>query len=381
MKGFLNAKTYIEGFGIRRVNVGVENGRIVYIGNEDNGIQPIYDVGEGYVLPGFIDLHVHGAAGQDVMDGSVKSLKCMATALASEGVTGFLATTMTQSSSNIFKALRCVGEYIKSNPKSGAEVLGVHLEGPFIAQKYAGAQPKEYILPPSIDLFEKFNKASGYNIKKVTTAPELDGAEDFIKHLVKKGIVVSAGHSNATYAIMENAVNWGVNSVTHTYNAQSGLHHRDVGLVGAAMLLDGLNCEIICDLAHVSPPAIKLLIKNKRSDSITVITDGIRAKHTSDGVSELGGQTVYVKNGQARLTNGALAGSVLKMNMAIKNLVQMGVPLTTAVDFAAINPARQLGIDSETGGIKARKRGDFAILDENFNVLLTLRNGNIIYKR
>ena len=173
----------------------------------------------------------------------------------------------------------------------------------------------------------------------------------------------------------------GLSSITHTFNAQKPLHHREVGTVGSALLFDELNCEAICDTIHLSIPAIKLLIKNKPHDKFTLITDAMRAKHLPDGESELGGQKVIVKNGEARLENGVLAGSILKMNDAIKNLVtKCGVSITDAIDFATANPAKNLNIYGKKGSISLGKDADLTVIDNNFNVLLTLRNGKIIFK-
>ena len=180
---------------------------------------------------------------------------------------------------------------------------------------------------------------------------------------------------------MKKAVSVGLSNVTHTYNAQKGVHHREVGTVGSAFLFDELNCEMICDLIHLSIPAIKLLIKNKPHDKITLITDSMRAKYLPEGISELGGQEVIVKNGEARLNNGALAGSILKMNVAIKNLVlSCNQKFLDAVDWATINPAKNLGVDDKMGSIAVGKNANFTILDEEFEVQLTVRDGNIIYK-
>ena len=181
---------------------------------------------------------------------------------------------------------------------------------------------------------------------------------------------------------MEKAVKNGLTNVTHTYNCQKPLHHRDVGTVGSAYLFDELNCEIICDLIHLSIPAIKLVVKNKPHDKVTLITDSMRAKYLPDGLSELGGQEVIVKNGEARLNNGALAGSILKMNDAIKNLVlSCNVKFTDAVDFATANPAKNLGVFDKVGSIEVGKNADFTVLNEEFEVCLTVRDGKIVYKK
>ena len=381
MKCFKNATVYVDGKGL--VN------RTVYF---DDKIQKISRCGltkaeeitlpdGAIVLPGFIDQHIHGAGGSDGMDGTVEDISTIANTIAAEGTTTFLVTTMTQSPENITKALTAVKTYRENNPKNGARVEGVHLEGPFIAAAHKGAQPLEYVKQPDIAVFDGYNAASGNAIKIVTLAPEVEGAEEFIRHLKENGVVASIGHTGAKFADIEKAISAGANNVTHTYNAQTALHHREIGTVGSAMLLDNLNCELIADTIHVSVPAMRLLVKNKPNDKLSLITDAMRAKGIPDGISELGGQTVYVKNGEARLEDGTLAGSVLRMNRAIQNMVEkVGVPLTQAVDYATINPARMLKIDQETGSIKVGKRADFTVLNEKFEVVMTIRDGEAIYQ-
>lgn len=380
MKGLKNVKVYIKNVGIVKTNIGIENGRIAYIGNEEN-IEPIFET-DGIVVPGFIDEHIHGAGGADAMDGTVESLQTISEFLAKEGTTGFLATTMTQSPENITNALKAVKKVREKGEYKGAEVLGVHLEGPFISPKHVGAQPLEYVATPDAELFDKYNEASGNSIKIVTLAPEVEGGLGLVKHLSNIGVVASVGHTGGKYADVVNAVAAGATNVTHTYNAQTGLHHREAGVVGAAMLLDELNCEMICDTIHVSVPAIKLVIKNKPHDKYTLITDAMRAKGMPDGKSELGGQEVFVNNGEARLADGTLAGSVLKMNVAVKNLVEKaGVPFTDAIDFATYNPAKNIGVLNERGTIEVGKRADLTVLNSDFEVLYTLVNGKIVYKK
>lgn len=380
MKGLKNVKVYIKNVGIVKTNIGIENGRIAYIGNEEN-IEPIFET-DGIVVPGFIDEHIHGAGGADAMDGTVESLQTISEFLAKEGTTGFLATTMTQSPENITNALKAVKKVREKGEYKGAEVLGVHLEGPFISPKHVGAQPLEYVATPDAELFDKYNEASGNSIKIVTLAPEVEGGLGLVKHLSNIGVVASVGHTGGKYADVVNAVAAGATNVTHTYNAQTGLHHREAGVVGAAMLLDELNCEMICDTIHVSVPAIKLVIKNKPHDKYTLITDAMRAKGMPDGKSELGGQDVFVNNGEARLADGTLAGSVLKMNVAVKNLVEKaGVPFTDAIDFATYNPAKNIGVLNERGTIEVGKRADLTVLNSDFEVLYTLVNGKIVYKK
>jgi N-acetylglucosamine-6-phosphate deacetylase len=382
MKGFRNANVYVYNKGIIKTNLGIEDGKIAYIGEDEKVITECFPYKEEQVVvPAFIDEHIHGAGGADAMDGSVEALKIIANAISSEGTASFLATTMTQSKENILKAMHAVKNYKEQNFLDGAEILGVHLEGPFISEKHIGAQPLEYVAKPDIKTFDEYNDASANSIKIVSLSPEVEGARELISHLNKKGIIASVGHSDAGFNDIERAIDLGLKNVTHTFNAQKPLHHRDIGTVGSAMYFDSLNAEAICDLIHLSMPAIKLLIKNKPHDKFTLITDSMRAKHLGEGISELGGQKVIVKNGEARLENGALAGSILKMNDAIKNLVlKCDVPFTSAIDFATVNPAKNLNIFDSTGSIELLKRANLTVLDGEFNVHLTIRDGNVIYK-
>ena len=381
MKCFKNATVYVDGEGLKKTTVCFDETIQKISRCAVAGAEEIVLPDDAIVIPGFVDEHIHGAGGSDGMDGTVEDIAIIAKTIAAEGTTSFLVTTMTQSKENITKAMQAVKEYRNANVKDGARVAGIHLEGPFIAADYKGAQPLEYVVAPDKDVFDEYNAASGNSIKIVSLAPEVAGADEFIRHLKKQGIVASIGHSGAKYPEIANAVNAGAKNVTHTYNAQTALHHREIGVVGSAMLIDALNCELIADTIHVSVPAMQLLVKNKPADKLTLITDAMRAKGIPDGVSELGGQTVYVKNGEARLENGTLAGSVLRMNRAVQNMVEkVGVPFTQAVDYATINPAKALGIDGEVGSIKVGKRADFTVLNTSYDVLLTVRDGEVIYK-
>lgn len=376
MKGFKNTWIVTEK-GLEKTSLTYDE-KFVTIGKNEEGLQELPE--EYVVVPGFIDEHVHGAAGSDAMDGTMEDLGKIANALASEGTTAFLATTMTQSPENITKALKAVKAYRELSPESGAEILGVHLEGPFISKDFVGAQPIEYVAKPSVEVFKKYQDASGDCVRIVTLAPEVEGSTELIKYLVSQNIVASIGHTNATYVDVKKAVEVGATNLTHTYNAMKPLHHREVGTVGSGFLFDELNCECICDGIHVSGPAIQLLHKNKPADKMTLITDAMRAKHMPDGVSELGGQVVIVKNGEARLENGTLAGSVLKMNNAVKNVMKfLNLPLEEVVKLASQNPAKNLGVLDQMGSIKEGKRADFVILDKDLNVVQTVRNGKVIY--
>ncbi len=378
MKGFKNTWIITEE-GLVKTSLTYDD-KFQTIGQNEEGLE---ELPEDYiVVPGFIDEHIHGAAGSDAMDGTKEDLAKIAKALASEGTTAFLATTMTQSPENIISALKAVKDYMEEAPTNGAEILGVHLEGPFISKDFVGAQPIEYVAAPQVETFKKYQAASGNHIKIVTLAPEVEHAEVLIKYLKDNHIIASIGHTNAKYEDVLRAVKAGATNATHTYNAMKPLHHREIGTVGSAFLFDELTCECICDGIHVSAPAIKLLYKNKPVGKMVLITDAMRAKHMPDGISELGGQVVIVKNGEARLENGTLAGSVLKMNKAVANVVKfLDLPLAEVVKMASLYVAKNLGVDDTLGSIKEGKRADFVILDKEYNVVKTVRAGQVIFER
>lgn len=381
MKAFKSAKVYVEGKGLITTDVCFGH-YITSIGNIDEKAGVIELPDDAVVIPGFIDQHIHGAGGCDTMDGTVEALAAIADTVAKEGTTTFLATTMTQSPENITKALTAVRDYIASDRSEGARLWGVHLEGPFINPSHKGAQPDEYIAAPDAYVFSMYNEASGQNIRIVTVAPEMEGADELIKYLDSIGIIPSIGHAKATSDDVRRAIKNGARHITHTYNAQSALHHREIGVVGSALLYDDLKTEVICDTVHVSVPALQLLTKCKPVDKIIFITDAMRAKGLGDGMSELGGQTVIVKNGEAHLEDGTLAGSVLSMNRAIQNMVEkVGVPFITAVDCATANPAKALGIYESVGSIRVDKLADFTVLNSAYDVIMTVREGEIIYRQ
>ena len=380
MKGFKKVKAYIENQGIITTDIAFDE-VITAIGDDLNIDEIIPVPKNAIVLPGFVDRHIHGANTSDTMDKEEFTLPNLSSSLAKEGTTSYLATTMTCSKEDIISSLNNVKNYINENKFDGARLLGAHLEGPFISEKHIGAQPLKYICDPDFNLFKDFFEASGENIKLITLAPEEKGALEFVKNISDLGVKVSVGHSDAGYNDITEAMKVGLSSITHTFNAQRGVHHRELGVAGTALLIDELYTEVIADLIHLSLPALKLLIKCKPKDKIILITDSMRAKGLSDGESELGGQKVFVKNGEARLANGALAGSVLKMNDAVKNLcTKANVPFTDAVDFATINPAKSLGLENKIGSIATNKKADFVLLDDEFNVVKTIRDGNIIFE-
>ncbi len=380
INGFKDSKIYVYGKGIVNSSLLVENGQIKEINAGLKGDDLITLPEDLIVIPGFVDKHIHGCNHADFMNPTKEDINKIVSKLPQEGTTSLLATTMTQSIENIEKALNNIGTYINEN-NEGVELLGIHLEGPFVSKKFAGAQPYEYIIQCDKNILEKFNNKALGHIKQVSYAPEENGM-DFTTYLVENNIVGSIGHSNASYDECNEAANLGATSITHTYNAQRGVHHRDIGVVGAAMLNDKFSCELICDLIHVSPAAVNLLYKNKGLKNICLITDSIEAKYMPDGKYMLGGQDVFVCEGAARLENGTLAGSTLKMNEGVRNFMNTtGVAFTDAVDCATINPAKNLGVDNRKGSIEIGKDADFTVVDKDFNVYMTVCRGKIVYSR
>ncbi|MCK9470965.1 MAG: N-acetylglucosamine-6-phosphate deacetylase [Bacilli bacterium] len=378
VKGF-KGRIYVDGKGVIETTVSIKDGKIVAIGETNGEFEQLPE--NQLLVPGFIDKHIHGANHSDSMYPSEEDILNIAKTVSKEGVTSFLATTMTQSIENINKALKNLNEYIAKGVKDGAEVIGIHLEGPFINKVFKGAQPEEYILDCDVDQFKEFEEMSGNNIKQVTLAYEQNGKE-LTRYLVSKNIVASLGHTNATAKEVLEAAKLGATSLTHSYNAMKPLHHREAGTIGGALLADNMYLEVISDLIHVSPEAIEILYRIKGKEKLIVITDAMEAKHLPDGIFQLGGQDVFVKDNEARLESGALAGSVLHMNKGLKNIMNvLGVTLEETIDFATINPARNLYVDNKKGSIKVGKDADFAVIDENFNVYKTVRGGNVIFSK
>lgn len=380
IKGFNKVNVYLNGIGIVKRTIEVENGKTKKISQEDHPDYLTLD-NKKIVIPGFIDEHIHGANHSDAMYPELKHIENIARTVASEGVTSFCATTMTQSVEAIDAALKNIKEYIDSNNPEGAQVIGIHLEGPFISKEFKGAQGEQWILKCDVEQFKHFEEVSGNNIKIVTMAYENDGKE-LVHYLTSKGIVASLGHTAASFEEACEGFNEGIKCTTHTYNAMKAFKNREPGTVGAALVSNNVRCELIGDLFHVSKTAIKILLKCKGLNNVIAITDGMEAKHLDDGTYALGGQPVYVKDGFARLADGTIAGSTLKMNVAMHNLTkEIGLSFTQAVDLATINPAKNLGIYDTKGSIKNGKDADFAVVDKDFNVYMSIRGGNIVYEK
>lgn len=363
----------------------VDDGVIEYVGEKEKAADLVSynNVYRGeYIVPGFIDIHCHGGNGYDTMDSTYEALKEISKFKAKNGCTGFLATTVTSSMKDTTKALKNVNEYNKQSPKKGAEILGIHLEGPFINAKQKGAQREDLIIPLSVEVMEKFIEKSNGLIKIVTYAPELDIDFKFTSFLNNKGIIPSVGHSFADYETIISAIRFGLKSSSHIFNQMKGIHHREPGTVGAILTEENLFAEIIADCIHVHPAIVNLLVKVKGVDKIIIITDAMRAAGLQDGIYDLGSLKVVVKNSEAHLESGNLAGSTLTMNRAVKNMIEkVGINIKESVRMASLNPARLLGLDKDRGSLTPGKRADIAVLDDNFQVICTIKKGKVIYSK
>jgi N-acetylglucosamine-6-phosphate deacetylase len=366
--------------------VVVEDNKIIFVGNQtdyDTNKDPTLtklNYPTGWIIPGLIDIHVHGNANLDVMDGKISSLRGIAKSLSSYGVTSFLATTMTMPMDHILKALQAVLDYQK-DPRPYAQLVGVHLEGPFISPKQKGAQKEEDIILPTTVNIEQIQHIVKDQLRIVTLAPEIPNAIEAIYKLSKDGIICSLGHTDATIEDVDKAIEAGATHFTHLYNAMKGLHHREPGVVGAALLQHDSSCDIIADMVHVHPSAVRLAYEQKTREKLLLISDGMRAVGMKDGSFDLGGQRVNVHRCIARLEDGTLAGSTLTLNRAVKNMAQtVGTSIVDAIYMASTAPAKKLGMDHIKGSLEIGKDADIVVLSDEFEAQLTMIQGQVVYQ-
>lgn len=329
----------------------------------------IKDISGKIIVPGFIDVHCHGGYNYDVWNAKPKEIQKLANLLASkEGVTSWFPTTITQSFENIEKAII----NIREAHKESKIIQGIHLEGPYISKIFKGAQPEQYIRNPDIREFKRWMDASEKLVKLITLAPELPGAREFEDFCISNNIVPSGGHSNATREEMKKSH---VAHITHLYNAQRRMMHREPGVTGHALLEKNINTEIIADGFHVYPDMIKLAYELKGPHHMELVTDAMRAKGMPEGKYDLGGQTVIVKDGQARIPAGNLAGSVLKFNQAFDNIIEFtGCSINDAVQMSSVNQAKEFGLSSK-GTLEISKDADLNVLDSQLNLINTFSVG------
>ena len=344
-------------------------------GIQADGESEVLDYRPHLIAPGLINLHLHGAMGHDVMDGSPAGLAEIAAHEARCGVTGFVPTTLAAPWSAIRRAVEAVKAAMAAG--QGAEILGVYLEAPFLNLKKKGAQNPEFIRPIEAEDIRRLTEAVESLPAVITVAPEVGGNLSFIPALKERGWVVSIGHSEAAYEPAVQSFERGITHATHLYNAMSGFLPREPGVIGAVLDSDGVTAELIADGIHVHPAALRLAVRQKGSGRICLVTDSMNAAGLGEGDFRVGGLDVVVKEGQARLKEGgALAGSVLTLNRAVRNMVRWaGVPLSAAVCMASLTPARVLSLDREIGSLEKGKLANLAVFDRDLNVVAVYIRG------
>lgn len=364
----------------------IVNGAIVL---NDGKIKQIYegtmfgelggiDVEGRYIVPGFIDVHIHGAGGADAMDNTEEALRTISKFIAQHGTTSFLATTLTSSKEILKEVLEKIGKLQNENIE-GATIFGAHMEGPYFDTQYKGAQNDKYIKPAGVDEIKEYLDVKPGLVKLFSMAAKGETALESIKYLKENGVVVSVGHSGVSFEEVQSAVKAGLSHSTHTYNGMKGFTHREPGVVGAVMLNDNINAEIIFDKIHVHPEAVRLLIKVKGVDKVVCITDAMCATGLPNGNYKLGELDVYVKEGQARLiSNDALAGSVLTMDRAFKNIIELGYSIFDAVKMTSTNVAKEFNLNA--GVIQEGKDADIVLLNPDYSVEMTIVKGQIKYQ-
>lgn len=362
-----------------------DEGKIVFSGRESEMPETEgekMDLEGRLVSPGFIDIHVHGGNGITFGEGNLaEGLSDYSKWVPGSGVTGFLTSITGSSPEELVEKIQAlVVEFEKGLP--GSRGLGIHLEGPFMNIDKKGAQNPEWIRNPSLEETKLYLDAGKDWIKQVTIAPELPGADKVAACLSDAGVTVAIGHSTADYETAVKAMDSYWSLVTHTYNAQTGLHHRKPGIVGAVLTSEKVNAELIADLVHVHPGAMKVMTRCLDSDRVVLVTDAMEAAGLPDGIYHLLDAKVIVKDGKATQEDGTIASSTALLNQCVRNMNQaVGVELSDAVKMATLNPARVIGASEFIGSLEIGKQADLTVVDEDFNVYMTMVNGKIVYSR
>jgi N-acetylglucosamine-6-phosphate deacetylase len=334
------------------------------------GAQELSSTGKTAV-PGFVDVHIHGAGGHDVMEGDAKALGTVARTIAQHGTTSFVATTITASPETTCRSVEGISKYIVAQhaaEEARAEVLGIHFEGPFISPLRRGVHPAEWIKQPSAELLDKFLLAAAGNARILTLAPEIFGAMPCIDAARKAGVVVALGHTDATYEQARMAIARGARHAVHVYNAMRPFSHRDTGVIGAVLTSPDITAELIADGVHVDEPAMRMLLQAKRAGGVILVSDGTAATGMPDGTYTLGNLQVTVSGGVCRSAEGKLAGSTLTLDRALRNITALGTPLADAVRMLTLNPASLLGIEFKKGALRAGADADVVLLDDALHV-------------
>lgn len=374
-----NAEILNRDFQWEHSDLAVQDGRIAAIGTDLGEAAETLDLSGRRIVPGFVDIHIHGCAGSDTCDATPDALAAMAGYLITKGVTSFCPTTMTISHDGILAALKNA-QACMENPPAGAAIRGVNMEGPYIAESRKGAQKAEFVRRPDWREFMELNDACGGIVRLVALAPECDGAEEFIRHV--KGIcTISLAHTDADYETASRSFALGVSHATHLFNAMTGMNHRAPGAVGAVLSHPDVRAEIICDGFHIHPAVLKIAFQVLGDDRAVIISDSIRSAGLPDGVSELGGQTVYVQDGQARLADGTIAGSTTNLLDEARNLISYGIPPERVFRSASLNPAKEIGCEKEIGSIEPGKSADLVVLTPDWDLELVIARGEKSYQK
>lgn len=371
-----NAEILNKAFNIEKADIAVDDGIITAVGQGKNGAGEEIDLKGLLIVPGFVDIHIHGASGFDACDGTPEALYGIASFLARDGVTSFCPTTMTVSAEEIEKALLNIKSCMAGVP-TGASIRGINMEGPFISKSRKGGQNEAYVRYPDFSEFKRYYDMCGGIIKLVDIAPECEGADEFIEK-ASPLCRVSIAHTDADYEMAKRAFDRGARHVTHLFNAMTGLSHREPGVVGAAFDDGRVTAELICDGFHIHPAVLRTAFRILGEYRTIIVSDSMRAAGLPDGVFELGGQAVTVLSGRARLPDGTIAGSTTNIYEEVKNLVNFGVPLREVIKAATINPARAIGEDDKIGSIETGKSADLVVLDSEMNIKMVVLRGNVI---
>ena len=366
---------------IQKGNVVIKDNKITSFTIDDNdSSDSIVIDGEGlYLSPGFIDVHIHGAGGHDTMDGSYEAINEISKTIVKHGTTSFLPTTMTVAAEDIKKSMAAI-HTAKTSGTEGANVLGAHLEGPFISPSAIGAQNPAFLIPPSIENFYSIVGEYENDVTSITLAPEVDGAKELIKFLTDKGITVSIGHTKANYEQAMEGIKCGCSHSTHLFNAMTPFSHREPGVVGA-IFDSNITTETISDGIHISYPSLRVAYKQKTTDKVLLVSDAMMACCMPDGLYSLGGQDVKVEKGAARLLSGALAGSILTLDIAVKNVYNNSdYKLNEVIKMATYNTARHCKVENKKGLVKEGYDADLILFDENIDIKYVIVNGKIVHK-
>jgi N-acetylglucosamine-6-phosphate deacetylase len=363
--------------------LSLEDGRITGIQSlrqpDHDRIEATHRFPGATLVPSFIDIHIHGCAGHDVMEATPQALDAIGAYLASRGVGAYLPTTVTSTRDETLRSLSGLATEIKrrrQDARGGATPLGIHLEGPFLSHRKRGVHTAALIETPSVPLFERFWQAAEGHIQLMTIAPELPGAEELIAHATKQGVRCSIGHSDATVCEAQAGFHAGARSATHTFNAMRALDHREPGIAAFVLDQSALFAEIICDGIHVDPMMVRLYFKAKGEDRIILVTDGMSATGMPDGTYMLGEMEVEVHNGRCT-SNGTLAGSVLTLERGIQNFMEFtGATLNTAIAAATRNPAQLMGIDDSWGALDIGRMANVTVLSPASQVIQTFLAGS-----